>query len=1419
MPQTVLKSYLPTKVQQPAIQDPSTASADAAYTSIPAATVLEAPRCVVWLSPFTGDVLSDPGSLDDPGTVGQPGVSSPRQSTTSILTNFVQSGGRLFVTGQDVGSTLTLGGAINNAPSGNPAAPNFLPDVLNASLASTGTATHVLAATDNRITGNPQYDHSYQGRYLTETGKLPGPFFIFEPNYPFQDNLVIGDPDFADSGLTQIPPLTLPTGASIQGQPDTINALNGAQVAVTYGAGGATALVFHDDPFGIPKAGAAAGQLPNGGTGSRVVYAAFGLEALSNDYYSSDCPHPTPTQNPDLHHMIPLVIPRNPRPAILHNIVNYLRTGRISGTITQTSGTGQGAGLGIDGATVYLRPLTGNAPPTRAAFSALTANGGKFTIFGVEPGTYTLVSYKPGFSRAVSNTGVSFTLEGDVAKTGATLTLTPLPPGNIAGAVKDTTGTLINGATVTFTSQDNSITKTVTSLNGSVTGSTTENYFLQNVPVTNYTATVATPLNGHGKPEYTTPLVPDPPFDKNIAVAASGTTQPVNFTLTPIPATVTGRIYDAAAGDTVAGGALLAGAIVTLTDSKGTPVGTPAIAGADGTYTLTGIPAAQTSTTYTITATKAGYKTTGNTLSVTVVLGDTLAANDVGLVPIAPGVLTGTVTDSVTSQPVSGAVVTFVSSDGTVTKTATADSSGNYTIPAVPPGTYSATAVGPNNPNGHSTAAGGAAQTVTVASAPPSVTANFTVTTIKPTISGKITDNAATPNPLVKAIVTVTDNSATAAKGTVVATTQTDASGNYSFTLPAGQYTVTLTASLVGFAPQTVPTTPVTIYNGDAITQNLALVPASPGSISGQVFDAQTSAPVVGAVVTFVSVDGTKTLVSQPTDASGAYIIQPGTTLVDPAGNYTGTVATPINGNGQPEYVSPSATLAVTIPPGAAKTGANFTLTEIPAIISGTVTDAQTGRPLAGASVALTNSAGTAVATKTTDANGNYSFNPAPATQTAVAYTLVATVPTGGYFPGSLATTPATISLGDQLAAQNIPLNEQVTVYGLVTDNSALIGAPVPLAGVTVTVTDAATGGAVTTIPTPLTTAAAATTGPDGKPVNYEATFVVIPGHSYTVSVAKASFDPGKSVSIMPVNGVPVRADLQLTSSIGLLGGLVTDAATGAIVPGATITVTNSTTAAVVATLTSNGATAMAPDGKAANYQGQVTEGTYTVTLTKGDRAPVVQTGVKIGGGQFRRLDFTSTTTPATGLPALYTFPAGLQFVSTPYDYSSLGFDGLFGTLGVNRSHVAVWDPTVGAYALDPNPPADTLRLGTGYWIYLKTPTPVTQQGASPTTPYVPISLHPFWNQIGVPNPTTDGKGNYQSVPVTSLLFDDGKGGTISFSQAISDLYHVASPTLYSFDGTSYQPVSASGSLSPWKAYWIKVYANATLEFPTQLTK
>ena len=134
VPTSVYQAYTPTRQTQPAVADTSGTT----KFSAAAGTVAIANRCIVWIAPFTGDVLAGAGTLAD-------------TATQSALRAYVAAGGRLCISGEDVGSTLTQNGSTNNAAGG------FLFDVLNATLATPNGGTHIPAVNtaptiaDNRI--------------------------------------------------------------------------------------------------------------------------------------------------------------------------------------------------------------------------------------------------------------------------------------------------------------------------------------------------------------------------------------------------------------------------------------------------------------------------------------------------------------------------------------------------------------------------------------------------------------------------------------------------------------------------------------------------------------------------------------------------------------------------------------------------------------------------------------------------------------------------------------------------------------------------------------------------------------------------------------------------------------------------------------------------------------------------------------------------------------------------------------------------------------------------------------------------------------------------------------------------------------------------------------------------------------------
>ena len=341
---------------------------------------------------------------------------------------------------------------------------------------------------------------------------------------------------------------------------------------------------------------------------------------------------------------------------------------------------------------------------------------------------------------------------------------------------------------------------------------------------------------------------------------------------------------------------------------------------------------------------------------------------------------------------------------------------------------------------------------------------------------------------------------------------------------------------------------------------------------------------------------------------------------------------------------------------------------------------------------------------------------------------------------------------------------------------------------------------------------ATATTGTNGV---YTFPAGSLPAGSYQVSATAPTFGASSPILVVITSAtVTPVADIVLNPvQNGTLGGLVTTSGSTTPLAGVTITIVNTATGQTITPApTSVSTTSAAPDGSGAINYGSVTlpQGTYTVTATANGVSSAAQT-VTIPANGFARIDFTGTA----GLQPLHTFSAGFQFVSTPFDYSAIGFNGLFGPLNTapagttangNRSNVAVWNPLTGAYALDPTAPADALRPGVGYWVYLKNATPVTQIGGT-LTGSVSVALNPAWNQIGVPSPA--------GVTASSMTFTASNGKTYTFADASSSTYHLINGTLYSYNGSAYQPVSSGATLQPWQAYWIQVYTPVTVNIPT----
>ncbi|NGY75516.1 carboxypeptidase regulatory-like domain-containing protein [Bacillus megaterium] len=152
-----------------------------------------------------------------------------------------------------------------------------------------------------------------------------------------------------------------------------------------------------------------------------------------------------------------------------------------------------------------------------------------------------------------------------------------------------------------------------------------------------------------------------------------------------------------------------------------------------------------------------------------------------------------------------------------------------YTASNLPQGTFTVIVV--------NAAFGSQASSVTLA---PGETAalNFGLEQLPSTVQGTVTD-AETGDPIINALIQLID-----ANGILVTQAQTDINGLYQIAgFTAGDYTIAFTNPT--FQSQTLS---FTSQPNQTSVVNTNLI-ASPGSITGQVLDAETASPLIGASI------------------------------------------------------------------------------------------------------------------------------------------------------------------------------------------------------------------------------------------------------------------------------------------------------------------------------------------------------------------------------------------------------------------------------------------------------------------------------------------------------------------------------------------------------------------------------------------
>lgn len=322
---------------------------------------------------------------------------------------------------------------------------------------------------------------------------------------------------------------------------------------------------------------------------------------------------------------------------------------------------------------------------------------------------------------------------------------------------------------------------------------------------------------------------------------------------------------------------------------------------------------------YTVTVWAVGYLM-GNTDNVQVTAGQTTTGINFDLQ--LSGAVSGTVTDAVSSNPLSGIMVVAYTEGGGFGWQAITGSDGKYDIATnLATGSYNITVL---NPEGH--IAQSSVQAVTAGAEVKNVNLALQRSGI---ISGKITTPGGAP---LNGVTVLASSSGGSGHAT------TNATGDYTMSsgLGTGSYTVMATSLSGGFVFNQT-SSPVSVIAGQetsGVDLQLTVTPPMPsGIITGQVTDVSTGKPIANASVTATgSLGGSG---STSTDSNGDYTISSG---LGTTGSYNVTASAP----GYQDQLKTGVSVTV----GAVTSGVDFQLS-ISSAQSGTITGTVTGAPSA----------------------------------------------------------------------------------------------------------------------------------------------------------------------------------------------------------------------------------------------------------------------------------------------------------------------------------------------------------------------------------------------------------------------------------------------------------------------------------------
>ncbi|MBY0090740.1 carboxypeptidase regulatory-like domain-containing protein [Priestia aryabhattai] len=528
---------------------------------------------------------------------------------------------------------------------------------------------------------------------------------------------------------------------------------------------------------------------------------------------------------------------------------------------------------------------------------------GTFIFSNVLPGNYIVNATAPGFQ---SNTiGIQVLRDQE---TSTFISLNPSPATLIGQVINEQTLIGISGSIISVINSNTGL------LVGRATSGQDGTFIIENLPAGSFLVTADAQNFG---------------TDSKAIILNAGQSTNTALVLTPNPGSVTGFVVNR-----VNGGDLSATSIQIFNQTGAAVVSV--VSDPQGQFLVAGLAPGQ----YTAIATVQGF--TSGIISFTIIA-DTQSIASFALEP-NPSSIEGKVTDVTTGQPIAGAdvIVRQFTSAGPIIASTQTDSNGFYVLSNLPQGTFNVIVIDPDFGFQSSSVTLNPGETIVL---------NFNLEQLPSTVQGTVS-NQDTSEPLINTLILLIDNN-----GILITQTQTDINGFYQITgFSAGQYTLSFINPLfqsktLGFISEP----------GETSEVNAALA-SNPGALTGQIFDSQTLAPLIGASVRVFPASSLIPIATLVTDSTGKYSLS-GLT----PGPYT-LIATFEN------YASSSTGVTVRSNETVAS---DIILIPNPATVSGTVASSD-GAPITNATVRVLDQNETVLATVVTDELGNYSITNLP---------------------------------------------------------------------------------------------------------------------------------------------------------------------------------------------------------------------------------------------------------------------------------------------------------------------------------------------------------------------------------------------------------------------------------------------------------